>query len=102
WDGAALRLKMRFPVGEATNDFSVQVRHEDGETSEFSRRECRVSAPRREGMSHVATIVEPPVRMPFGVHGVTVRRPGHDDAFATVIAAPSHLRERPPGEQRRW
>jgi 4-alpha-glucanotransferase len=102
WDGASMRLTLRLPVGDAANDFVVRVSLEGGETHEFSRRECRVGTPRREGMSHVATIVEPPVRVPFGMHVVTVSRRGHDDASTTVIAAPSHLRERPPGEQRRW
>ncbi len=102
WDGAPLRLTVRVPSGEANNEFRLRIELEDGEAHEFGRRDCRVGAPRRDGMAHVSMLVEPPVRIPPGVHAAAVSRVGHDDSVATVIAAPSHLRDRSPGVQRRW
>jgi 4-alpha-glucanotransferase len=102
WDGAPLRIQIRLPAPEASSDFTLCFELEDGQTSEHSRRDCRVGAPRRDGMTHVITVVEPPVRVPFGVHRLVYRRPGAPDATATIIAAPSQLRERAPGDQRRW
>jgi 4-alpha-glucanotransferase len=103
WDGAQLRVALRLPVSEATADFTLVLRREDGTTEEYVRRQCRMGAPRREGITHVVTIVEPPnPRVPFGTHTLTLVRRGAEDVHATVIAAPAQLRDRPPGEQRRW
>ena len=102
WDGAPLRMQVRLPAPAATSDFALRFELEDGRTSEHRRRDCRAGAPRRDGMTHVIAVVEPPVRLPFGVHRLVYRRPAAPDETATVIAAPSQLRDRAPGDQRRW